>query len=297
MFSNVLVGVDGGLGGRDAIALAALLAAPASPLTFAHVYRGRAGGRVSALAEPLRVESSDQLLGRAVAEAGVQAATVSACDSSVGRGLHRVAEQRKSDLLVVGSCHRGTLGRALLGDDARRALNGAPCPVAIAPTGYSSVTPRLACIGVGCDRSAESAQALHVAHVLAARHDATVSALAVVSVQEIPYGEPIPEQWPKIAGELAVDELHRLDDLEDVDGDATYGDPGEELAAFSAKLDLLIVGSRCYGPIGRLFNGSTSNYLERHARCGLLVLPRGASSLGRQGAGEAGRITVEAGGR
>ena len=277
MFNNVLVGVDGRMGGRDAIALAKLLAAPEASPAFTHVYGGAtAGGRVAALAEPLDLERSRQLLAHAVREAGVSAETVSVCDSSVGRGLHRLAEQRHSDLLVVGSCHRGMLGRVFLGDDTRRALNGAPCAVAIAPSGYSSLEPRLSRLGVGCDRSPETAQALGVAHMLAASHDATIEALAVVSLP--PYGEPVPDQWAKFAGQLVVDELHRLDDLEGVEGDAKYGDPGEELAAFGADLDLLIVGSRSYGPVARVFTGSTSNYLERHARCPLLVLPRSAGA-------------------
>ena len=36
----------------------------------------------------------------------------------------------------------------------------------------------------------------------------------------------------------------------------------------------MIVGSRGYGPVLRLVHGSTSNYLLRHARSPLLVLPR-----------------------
>jgi hypothetical protein len=43
-------------------------------------------------------------------------------------------------------------------------------------------------------------------------------------------------------------------------------------------VDLLIVGSRSYGPIGRLFHGSTSNYLQSHARSPLIVLPRGSTA-------------------
>jgi nucleotide-binding universal stress UspA family protein len=62
--------------------------------------------------------------------------------------------------------------------------------------------------------------------------------------------------------------------LPDVQGRAVYGVPGEELAAFGDELDLLIVGSRNYGPARRLIVGSTSSYLERHARCSLLMLPR-----------------------
>jgi nucleotide-binding universal stress UspA family protein len=141
---------------------------------------------------------------------------------------------------------------------------------------------RLARIGFGCDASPESAWAIEVARALAARHGSALKALSVVSLESLPYGEPIPEQWPKIAGKLVVEELHRLDALEGVDGDATYGDPSEELATFSAQVDLLIVGSRSYGPVGRLFNGSTSNYLARRARCPLLVLPRSAGHAAEQ---------------
>jgi hypothetical protein len=39
-------------------------------------------------------------------------------------------------------------------------------------------------------------------------------------------------------------------------------------------VDLLIVGSRGYGPVGSVFHGSVSSYLERHAASALLVLPR-----------------------
>ena len=40
MFKNVLVGVDGRAGGRDAIALASQLANPDGKLTLAHVHTG-----------------------------------------------------------------------------------------------------------------------------------------------------------------------------------------------------------------------------------------------------------------
>ena len=46
----------------------------------------------------------------------------------------------------------------------------------------------------------------------------------------------------------------------------------EELGVYSASLDLQSVGSRGYGPIGRLIHGSTSQQLARTARCPFLVL-------------------------
>ena len=57
-----------------------------------------------------------------------------------------------------------------------------------------------------------------------------------------------------------------------------YGLTGEELGAFSQGMDIMVVGSRGYGPVKRLVLGSTSDYLERHARCSLLVLPRAADA-------------------
>ena len=66
----------------------------------------------------------------------------------------------------------------------------------------------------------------------------------------------------------------RVGGIEGVEGRAVYGLAGEELAAFCDDVDLLVVGSRSYGPVKRLVLGSTSDYLARHARCSLLVLPR-----------------------
>jgi len=274
MFDKVLVGIDGRQGGRDATALAQRLAPAGGRITLAHVYGGpTAGGRAAALARPLALESAERLLKRAARECDLPVDTATVCESSVGRGLHALAERRRAELLVVGSCHRGMLGRVLLGDDTARSLNGAPCAVAVAPHGYAASAPqRLARIGVGWDGSPESALAVHVARGLAARHESTISALAVVSLR----GVPIPGWWPKIASQLVDEEQNRLAELEGVDGVVTYGDPGAELAAFSAELDLLIVGSRGYGPVGRLFHGSVSSYLVGHARCPLLVLPRGS---------------------
>jgi nucleotide-binding universal stress UspA family protein len=54
----------------------------------------------------------------------------------------------------------------------------------------------------------------------------------------------------------------------------TEGDPAEELATMAEQLDLLVLGSRAYGPAGRLLSGSTSTQLARRAPCPLLVVPR-----------------------
>lgn len=54
-------------------------------------------------------------------------------------------------------------------------------------------------------------------------------------------------------------------------------DPGAyESLLYSASLDLLVIGSRDYGPVGRLVHGSVARQLLSHTRCPLLILTRAA---------------------
>lgn len=278
MFGNVLVGVDGRSGGRDAIALARQLADPGARITLVHVYGdGWTLGRGGALLLAIERADSEQMLDRERRTASVEAELLSSPAGAVGRALHELAEHHSADLLVIGSCRRGLVGRTVMGDDTRASLNGAPCAVAIAPRGYEQLAGHMGTIGVGYDGGPESELALAAARGLAPRLAAKIRVLSVVSLANTSHSAPIPDNWPEIVKELIDEDLERLRGLDDVEAEATYGEPSEELGHFSESLDLLIVGSRGYGPLGRVFNGSTSNYLERHARCPLLVLPRGSA--------------------
>jgi nucleotide-binding universal stress UspA family protein len=296
MFRNVLIGVDGNPAGRDAIALARMLGERGARFTLAHVYGGAltpgrpAGASLDADARA----DSDRLLESERQTAGIAAELVSVCAPSVGRGLHSLAETHAADLLVVGSHSRGLAGRVLVGDDTRASLNGASCAVAVAPRGYVAVAPAggFATVGVGYDFSAESHAALAVARELAARDHCTISALYVVSLPTWGYMAPMPGNWGDIIEEDRKSAAGRVSTLEGVDATAVYGLPGEELAAFGATVDLLVVGSRNYGPLRRLFLGSTSNGLARHARCPLLVLPRTVPAGEPSGADRAGDVAA-----
>ena len=54
------------------------------------------------------------------------------------------------------------------------------------------------------------------------------------------------------------------------------GRPGHELADQSQSLDLMVVGSRGYGPLRAVLLGGVSHTLVRSAACPVIVLPRGA---------------------
>jgi nucleotide-binding universal stress UspA family protein len=210
-------------------------------------------------------------------ETGVEAHIRCYRSSSVGRGLHELCEVIGADLLVVGSSRRGLLGRVLIGDDTGAALNGAPCPIAIAPSNYSQQPGMTREIGVGYDGSPESEHALSVARTLAVAWAAKLSALEAVSLPSYAFvGPGAADNAPQC---LVEDALERIAGLGGVEPHAAYGQPAEELALYSASLDLLIVGARGYGPVGRLIHGSTSQQLAHTARCPLLVLTRAAHAI------------------
>jgi nucleotide-binding universal stress UspA family protein len=279
MFKNVLVGVDGRRNGRDAVALASRLAGPTAKLTLAHVHSGALHPSHAITPGLVREEreASHELLEAERTRAGLDAALVSVLAMSPGRGLHEQAEEQNADLLVVGSCSRGAFGRAMLGDDTRGALNGAPCAVAIAALGYAESPKPIAKVGVAYNGSPESAAALAEARELAAATGASIHALEVVSIPTFAYTGIIPAALGESIDLLLQEANGRMKELPDVQGRGVYGLAGEELAAFGEEVDILIAGSRGYGPVKRLVLGSTSDYLERHARCSLLVLSRAAA--------------------
>jgi nucleotide-binding universal stress UspA family protein len=279
VFEQIVVGVDGNEGGRDAIALAKHLLAQDGELTLAcvsaserHVF-----GAARASDDTSARERAVALLERAREEAGVRAQLRWRGSTSVGRGLHELCDLVGGDLLVVGSSRRGLLGRALIGDDTRAALNGAPCAIAIAPAGYSQQPVAMREVGVAYNGSPESAHALAVAREIAARCGAKLSAFEAVSLPSYAFlSGPVPVDGLE---DLVEDARGRIAALGGVEPHAAYGLPVEELALYSASLDLLVVGSRGYGPIGRLVHGSTSQQLVRTARCPLLVLARAARGV------------------
>jgi nucleotide-binding universal stress UspA family protein len=282
MFRQVIVGVDGGPTGRDAVAVAKLLVGGDTHLVLAHVHeltpvRGASGAYgVAENEEALAVLEAER------AATGVEAELLNVTASSVGRGLHYLAESQDADLLVVGSSIRSFAGRVLVGDITRASLVGAPCAVAVAPLEYAQEAAPITRVGVGYDGTPESEAALAFARELAATHGASLSALMVV---EPPSYATIVRSVARVEADAQglAEAKREIEALEGVEGHVALGIAGEELAAFGSSVDLLVVGSRGYGPIRRLIFGSTSGHLASNARCPLLVLPRPDGDGGASG--------------
>lgn len=193
--------------------------------------------------------------------------------------LQELAEKIQPEVIVLGSTHRGKVGQIMLGGVGERLLNGAPCRVAVAPRGYADRDHFGAgVIGVGYDDTTESRMALDAAVELARLVGASVRLIAV-----LPRYSPMPA---RISGtDLGYSRLVR-EELEaavndaaskiDVEAEAAIeeGDEVDELAGQAVELDLLVVGSRGYGPIRRVLLGGTSTKLMRVCPCPLLITPR-----------------------
>jgi nucleotide-binding universal stress UspA family protein len=182
-------------------------------------------------------------------------------DDAPTRVLQVLAEDRDAYMVVVGSTHRGPMGRVLPGTVAERLLQGAPCPVAVAPRGYAGREhPGIGLIGVGYDGRPESEIALKEAVWMANEIGAELKVISVAC------GRDRLEPAIRVAEEAGADVYGCLRD----------GSPAAELANEGVELDLLVMGSRARGSLRRVILGSTSSEVIRTAPCPVVVVPRGA---------------------
>jgi nucleotide-binding universal stress UspA family protein len=217
--------------------------------------------------------------------------------TSAPSGLHEVAEQERAALLVVGSTDRGAVGRVLPGSTAERLMHGASCPVAVVPHEWGECGG-LHKIGVAYVDTDEGRNALRGAHALARRAGATLRVLTVARAGAGARAEteaPRPGRPGK--GFAAVEGEHRAQAEASVrnvasqlagdvpiEVDAFLEDPADVLIRVSEHLDLLVCGSRGYGPLRAVLLGGVTRRVSAAAHCPVLVLPRGVE-LALDGAG------------
>jgi nucleotide-binding universal stress UspA family protein len=269
MYANVIVGIDGREGGRDAAALAAMLAASEAVVSLVHVttstpIANRATVRDLEFADE---ESLPLVLDQELELCGGDAQLTRVPATSVGAGLEDVARRGGADLIIVGA------SRLFVGDDVAAVLHHAPCAVAIAPAGYAESLRVPARIGVAYDGSPESEVALAHAGLLAGERRSLLTVQHAVEPHCYTPGwgiAPVPVDDP--ASELAV-ARERMPDAGGIEVQHVYGMPHDLLVALSEQVDLLVCGSRRQGAVKRLALGSTSEYLARHVATPLLIPP------------------------
>jgi nucleotide-binding universal stress UspA family protein len=207
---------------------------------------------------------------------------VAARGSSPARVLHELAQEHEAALIVVGSTRRGPLGRLAPGSTAERLLDGASCPVAVA-TGELAADWQPRHIGVGYIDLEEGREALRAAAALALAANATLRAVTAVEpgwtsssvIQPYALAGPLEGGGEPAARKALARALGTLPDHVQASFKVERAQPAESLAAFSREVDLLVCGSRGYGPLRSVLLGGVTHRLTREAHCPVIVVPRG----------------------
>jgi nucleotide-binding universal stress UspA family protein len=281
---RLLVGFDGSDEGRDALELARVLASESggSAVVATVLFGGplpvdlaRLDEHEAREAQPLQDEAREKL-------PGIEVETRAFGGASPGVVLTQLAEQEDFDAIVIGSPHRGPVGRVLLGSLARNLLNGAPRAVLVAPKGYAREGhSSFRTIAVAYDGTPEAKAALRQAEEIAGHSDATIEILTVVStpvVATVPgaVGGGYVPQYPPEPEQVISEAVASIDPRIRTETRRLEGSPVSEIAAKVAEegVDLLVTGSRRYGPVARVLLGSVSRRLAEEAPCPVLVVPR-----------------------
>jgi nucleotide-binding universal stress UspA family protein len=266
---DVVVGFDGTERGADAVRLGALFARTA----------GRALRVVMVEPEPPDVHRLASEVEPLLEPLGVPADAVPIDGRSPARVLQELAEAGDVGMLVVGSTHRAGLGRVMPGSVAERLLTGAPCPVAVAPRGYEPLDIRV--IAVGYDGSPEATNALDLAAAIGQAAGATLRVIAVrvqvttaagAQAEAIAAASGAPDLQSRLHSAVSglPSDLRALPIFE-------HGVAARHLLDHAEQgVDLIVLGSRGYGPVRAVLLGSVSATVLGSAPCPVLVTPRSA---------------------
>jgi nucleotide-binding universal stress UspA family protein len=200
---------------------------------------------------------------------------------SPAKALHDLAVRERASMLCVGVTHHGRIGRLVEGSVGAKLLHGTPCPVLAVPRLESGL--RGSTLGVAYDGGEESRRAVLAAERLARGLGGRLVLLATFEPR-VSTGAPFSTAWevdPKLREsfqremEDAADRMSRASGV-DVAVRLLAGSAGPEILRASEDVDLLVTGSRSYGPARSVLLGSVSRHLIDHASCPVLVVPRSA---------------------
>jgi nucleotide-binding universal stress UspA family protein len=294
MPAPILVGFDPGSADRApvqfAIAAARLTGAPLV-VGSVHADAAAIGELAHGHLEGELLHDADQPLDhirRELAGEGVHAQCRALPGWSPARALHEAAEELGAGLLVIGSARDGHAGRLRPGSTATRLLHGAPCPVAVVPHSWQSGRA-VQTIGVAYVDTPEGHEALDGALALARRTGAKLRVLSAAK----PHAHESTPRSDRLRDSTSYGALES--DLRDgveqavaattggnpgaeIEPDVSIQDPADFLIAASQRLDLLVCGSRGYGPRRAVLLGGVSRRVTSEAHCPVIVLVRGAQS-------------------
>jgi nucleotide-binding universal stress UspA family protein len=180
-------------------------------------------------------------------------------------------------MLVLGSSHRGAVGRIVPGGVASHLLACAPCALPVAPVRYAELArASVSWIGVRMTAPASltwrwrqlrgpqpgSASPVHLYH-------------AMHEISKDPARDKFRGHIEDFAQGILDAGLKQLPPELEATSSVLEGDVAEVIAdaASGDEVDLLYVGSRGYGPLREALFGRVAGALLRTARCPLVIFP------------------------
>lgn len=278
MTELVMVGLDGRAHDADALALAGWLqAALPGRILLVHVCPPAPPGRGMAESEALEQGEGRELLIRAAEAVGGAPESELIEPMSPADGLSRLARERRAEILVLGSSHRGAVGQIVPGSVASQLLSHAPCAIAVAPVGFAKhAAGPVTRIGVAYDTTQAADLALHAAA------DASRRLGVPLHLYHAFYPAPKGPGWDAFRGHMGEFARSILDcGLQklppDVEATAHVleGHVAEALSEATERdhVDLLYVGSRGYGPLREAVVGGVAGGLLHTSRVPLVIVP------------------------
>jgi nucleotide-binding universal stress UspA family protein len=212
---------------------------------------------------------------------------VAAIHPKIGRPdaeIVQLAEELDAGLVVVGSRGFGPFKRILLGSVSESVVRHANTSVLVA-RGEEDRSPGRVFLAI--DGSKESHLATRAAVEITSAADLELHVLSVLEIAQLlpqmPY--PGPEAWETSGAVEEAEQrtrrlLSRVSERIEAEGGTVkeshlaVGKPDKEIVRLAGELgaDLVVLGSRGFGAVGRILLGSVSDSVVRHVWCSVLVV-------------------------
>jgi nucleotide-binding universal stress UspA family protein len=292
MASRVVIGYDGSEASEDAVAFGLTWCRSTGDVpivaTVSPEEHPFGAGRVDVEWSTYVREQAEIIQDKARAIVGDAALYRNLASTSAAHGLADLAEDIEAVMLIVGTTQETGLARSLLGSSTERLLHGATAPVMVVPPGWRQSAPdRISSVGVAYLDTRDGREALRMAVRVALRIPARLTLYSVIGQSS--------ERYSYLVGR--TDEEAFLDKARDSFGKALEfaaagvppeleprivlleGAVVESLAALGPDdVDMLVCGSRGYGPVRRVLLGGVSSPLIRRARLPVAVVPRATTA-------------------
>jgi nucleotide-binding universal stress UspA family protein len=220
----------------------------------------------------------------ALADRGVNAGSTVLVGESFAESLINFAEEKNSDLIVIGGARDGIFSGHVIGSVTGELLHCSPIPVALAPRGYHEDPPdTVTAVTAAVPTRPGEDNPLPFALTLASAAGLPIRMVSLVSAEILTEAESAREVRQiqvAAAEENLVLAARALPDAPEID--SLVAD-GLTLESALKKLnwdyaDLLVVGSSRFAAPRRIFLGSTAARILAGTDAPVIVVPRGGEN-------------------